>query len=296
MLCAMLGRSPLVLLVGSSGGPSKASDRFLQLYDLSTEEPLTSIHFDNGVVAVRINDMYIAVILQRITFIFELKSMQVVHQITTETPVNRLGLGALCTTMQAKRLFVYPTSLTTGSGGDFAVLDITEKTEIRIPGHDHPLVALEVNSEATRIVTASESGTIIKVFRLPDGAQLFEFRRGTHKAVITSLAISPLGNLVAVCSDKGTVHLFRCEGDGLISQRGPTISARSFTKISMKDHPGGLSSICKFGGVDGNALFVVTGAPVLGMRTDNEAFVSPVLHHYRVEPKGHRFVNAHTLK
>ena len=294
MLCAMLGRTPLVALVGSSGGPSKASDRFLQVYDMSADEPLTSIHFETGVVAVRINEMYLVVILERLTFIFELKSMKVIHQIATESPINKLGLGALCTNMQAKRLFVYPSSLQANSG-DFAVLDIAEKTEIRVPAHDHPLVALEVNTEGTRVVTASESGTLIRVFRLPDGAQLFEFKRGTHKASITSLSISAIGNLVSACSDKGTVHLFRCEGDGLVSQRGPSMSARSFAKIPMKENPGGLSSICKLAG-DGSSLFVVTGAPMAGHRVNGEEYVPPVLHHFKVEQKGYKTINAHELK
>ena len=45
-----------------------------------------------------------------------------------------------------------------------------------IPAHESPLAALTFNPSGTRLATASEKGTVIRVFSVEDGARLVEFR------------------------------------------------------------------------------------------------------------------------
>lgn len=44
--------------------------------------------------------------------------------------------------------------------------------------HDGPLAALKFNPDGTMLATASKKGTVIRVYSVPQGARLFEFRRG----------------------------------------------------------------------------------------------------------------------
>ncbi|KIH44376.1 hypothetical protein ANCDUO_25599, partial [Ancylostoma duodenale] len=44
--------------------------------------------------------------------------------------------------------------------------------------HDGPLACLKFNSDGTMIATASTKGTVIRVYSVPQGTRLFEFRRG----------------------------------------------------------------------------------------------------------------------
>lgn len=50
-----------------------------------------------------------------------------------------------------------------------------------IQAHDSPLAAVRFSADGTRVATASEKGTVIRVFAVPSGERLFEFRRGVKR-------------------------------------------------------------------------------------------------------------------
>jgi autophagy-related protein 18 len=50
---------------------------------------------------------------------------------------------------------------------------------------------------------------VIRVFRVPGGEKLFQFRRGTISAAICSLSFNLSSSLLCVSSVTGTVHVFR---------------------------------------------------------------------------------------
>jgi WD40 repeat protein len=67
------------------------------------------------------------------------------------------------------------------------------------------------------VATASERGTLIRVFNARNGEILGEFRRGSFPARIVSIGFAPGGRGMVAYSDKGTVHVFvvqRTEVDG----------------------------------------------------------------------------------
>ena len=60
-----------------------------------------------------------------------------------------------------------------------------------IPAHESPLAALAFNPSGTRLATASEKGTVIRVFSVEEGTKLIEFRRGVKRcATVYCLAFS----------------------------------------------------------------------------------------------------------
>ena len=81
-----------------------------------------------------------------------------------------------------------------------------------IPAHDSPLAVISFSSTGTLIATASEKGTVIRVFRVSDGTRLHEFRRGVKRyAKIYSLAFSADSMFLGASSNTETVHIFRLE-------------------------------------------------------------------------------------
>lgn len=58
------------------------------------------------------------------------------------------------------------------------------------------------------MATASDKGTLIRIFRTDDGAPLQEVRRGSDKAEIYSIAFDKNSKWIACSSDKGTIHIF----------------------------------------------------------------------------------------
>ena len=61
------------------------------------------------------------------------------------------------------------------------------------------------------MATASNKGTLIRLFDTFTGQQLSEYRRGADQAVITDISIDPLNEYVSSASDKGTIHVFKIE-------------------------------------------------------------------------------------
>jgi len=85
-----------------------------------------------------------------------------------------------------------------------------KKTQF-IPAHTNPLSHIVLNFDGTRLATASEKGTLVRIFDTDTGAQLRELRRGADKADIYSIAFNPLSTYLVVASDKGTVHIYGLE-------------------------------------------------------------------------------------
>ncbi|XP_018323285.1 WD repeat domain phosphoinositide-interacting protein 2 isoform X2 [Agrilus planipennis] len=134
--------------------------------------------------------------------------MKVLHTIR-ETPPNPQGLCALSINDDNCYL-AYPGSSTIGEVQIFDVINLNAKT--MIPAHDSPLAAIAFSPNGTRIATASEKGTVIRVFSVTDGTKLFEFRRGMKRCVaISCLAFSMCSQYLACSSNTETVHVFKLE-------------------------------------------------------------------------------------
>ena len=78
-----------------------------------------------------------------------------------------------------------------------------------IEAHRSPLCSICLNNEGTLLATASETGTIIRVFSVPKGQKLYQFRRGTYPSTIYSMSFNLSSTLLCVSSTSDTVHIFR---------------------------------------------------------------------------------------
>lgn len=95
--------------------------------------------------------------------------------------------------------------------GEVLVYDTLALTPINIiPAHKTPIALLSLSPKGDILATASDKGTVIRVFSVPSGDKLFQFRRGSYPARITSMAFNHTGEYLVVGSDTETVHLFRC--------------------------------------------------------------------------------------
>lgn len=94
--------------------------------------------------------------------------------------------------------------------GDIMIFDLLNLSMINIiQAHKAPIAALALNANGTLLATASENGTIIRVFAIPSATKLWQFRRGSYPARIYSLAFNATSTLLSCSSDTETVHIFR---------------------------------------------------------------------------------------
>uniref|UniRef100_A0A667Y3G0 WD repeat domain, phosphoinositide interacting 2 n=1 Tax=Myripristis murdjan TaxID=586833 RepID=A0A667Y3G0_9TELE len=126
----------------------------------------------------------------------------------------------------------YPGSATIGEVQVFDTVNL--RAANMIPAHDSPLAALAFDASGTKLATASEKGTVIRVFSIPEGQKLFEFRRGVKRCVsICSLAFSMEGLYLSASSNTETVHIFKLETQKEKPAEEPTTWGGYLGKVLM---------------------------------------------------------------
>lgn len=115
--------------------------------------------------------------------------------------------------------FVPPTT------GEVLIFDTIALKAVNVVGaHRAPLSSIALNNDGTLLATASETGTIIRVFSVPRGDKLFQFRRGTYPSTIYSMSFNLSSTLLCVSSTTDTVHIFRLSAQTQGNSLGPTVS------------------------------------------------------------------------
>lgn len=95
-------------------------------------------------------------------------------------------------------------------GGDVMLYDANLMQEVKvIPAHQAPLSCIAMNKEGTLLATASEKGTVIRVFEIPSARKLYQFRRGSMPARIHCMSFNATSTLLCVSSATETVHIFK---------------------------------------------------------------------------------------
>ncbi|XP_064462855.1 WD repeat domain phosphoinositide-interacting protein 2-like isoform X2 [Ornithodoros turicata] len=187
---------------------SLSSARKLKVCHFKKGSEICNYSYSNSILAVRLNRCRLVVCLEESLYIHNIRDMKVLHTIR-DTPPNPRGLCALSVSNDNCYL-AYPGSSTIGEVQIFDAANLQAK--MMIPAHNSPLAALAFNTNGTLIATASEKGTVIRVFNVSDGQKLYEFRRGMKRCVsICSLSFSSDSMFLCASSNTETVHIFKLE-------------------------------------------------------------------------------------
>ncbi|XP_062388713.1 WD repeat domain phosphoinositide-interacting protein 1 isoform X2 [Sardina pilchardus] len=190
---------------------SQALPRRMNVYHFKKGTEICNYSYSNSILAVRLNRQRLVVCLEESVYIHNIKDMKLLKTLLN-TPSNPSGLCALSTN-HANSYLAYPGSATIG---EIIIYDANNlSTVTMIPAHDSPLAAITFNASGTKLASASERGTVIRVFTIPEGLRLFEFRRGMKRYVnISSLSFSPDAQFLCASSNTETVHIFKLEQHG----------------------------------------------------------------------------------
>ncbi|XP_052785411.1 WD repeat domain phosphoinositide-interacting protein 2-like [Mya arenaria] len=187
---------------------SLSSPRKLKVCHFKKGTEICNYSYSNSILAVKLNRQRLIVCLEESLYIHNIRDMKVLHTIR-DTPPNPNGLCALSISNDNSFL-AYPGSNTIGEVQIFDTINL--RAVAMIPAHDNPLAAIAFNAQGTKIATASEKGTVIRVFSIPDGQKMFEFRRGMKRCVhIYALAFSSDSTYLCASSNTETVHVFKLE-------------------------------------------------------------------------------------
>ena len=79
---------------------------------------------------------------------------------------------------------------------------------VRLSAHRAPLASIALSPTGEYLATASETGTIIRVFNAKTGASMHEIKRGSASTEFYSIAFSHDACFLACTTAKETVHVF----------------------------------------------------------------------------------------
>ncbi|KAL0993569.1 hypothetical protein UPYG_G00109880 [Umbra pygmaea] len=199
---------------------SLSMPRRMNVYHFKKGTEICNYSYSNNILSVRLNRQRLVVCLEESIFIHNIKDMKLLKTLLN-TPSNPSGLCALSIN-HSNSYLAYPGSATIGQ---IIIYDANNlSTVTMIPAHDSPLAALTFNASGTKLASASERGTVIRVFSVPEGQRVFEFRRGMKRYVtISSLSFSPDTQFLCASSNTETIHIFKLEQHGLsVEEESPT--------------------------------------------------------------------------
>eukprot|EP01126_Amoeba_proteus_P067523 TRINITY_DN998_c0_g1_i9.p1 TRINITY_DN998_c0_g1~~TRINITY_DN998_c0_g1_i9.p1 ORF type:complete len:177 (-),score=25.86 TRINITY_DN998_c0_g1_i9:232-762(-) len=84
-------------------------------------------------------------------------------------------------------------------------------TPLHIAAHATAITQLVLNSRGSRLATASEKGTLVRIYDTSTGNKTTEFRRGTQGAIIHSLSFNKSGTYLCLSSSTATIHIYACD-------------------------------------------------------------------------------------
>jgi len=196
----MLFRCNLLALVGGGPNPRYPPNKVM-IWDDHQNRCIGELSFRSEVKAVKLRRDRVVVVLASKIYVYRFSDLKLLDQINTMQ--NHKGLVALCPDASATVL-----ACPGISRGHVRVELYNIRKSTIIPAHEADLACLALSQSGQRLATASDRGTLVRVFDTHTAAMLHELRRGADRAEIYSIAFNQNSTFLACSSDKGTVHIF----------------------------------------------------------------------------------------
>lgn len=200
----MLNRCNILALVGGGKTPKYTTNKVI-IWDDHQSKVVSELRFTTYVRNVKLKKDRLIVVCDQKIYIFNLLNFQNID--TIDTCENSKGLIAVST--DPKTLVIaHPDE----KQGYVRVKFFDKQVSQVILAHESGIAALALNSDGSLLATASDKGTLIRIFNNNNGEMVQEVRRGSEKAIIYTITFNATSTLLACSSDRGTVHIFSLDG------------------------------------------------------------------------------------
>ncbi|GEQ71708.1 hypothetical protein JCM33374_g5394 [Metschnikowia sp. JCM 33374] len=246
----MLYCTSLVAVVGL-GEEIGSSPRKLKILNTKRQTTICDLIFPSTILSVRLIRQRMVVLLEEQIYIYDIKNMNLLHTIETSPNINSLCALSDASFGDGVCLLAYPSppktithesllvnGINTNGGthsaqnniqsvsnapnrvGDAIIFDLTSLQPLAvIEAHKSALSAMCLSHDGSLLATASDKGTIVRVFNVKSGVKLYQFRRGTYPTKIFSVAFSKDKKYIVATSSSETVHIFRLGENELLANK-----------------------------------------------------------------------------
>jgi len=195
----ILFKSNIYLFVGNTKSGLYPNNKLI-IWNDHSKKVMGEINFRERIIDADLNKDKIVVICERKIFIYNFRDISLFKSINT-TP-NPKGLFSF--SLETSSSIAYPSD----DIGSVNITDINTDKITNIQAHTSNLEFIKLSHDGNYIATASERGTIIRIYHVNSSSLIKELRRGSDPASISDITFNKDNSMLCVSSDKGTIHLF----------------------------------------------------------------------------------------
>ena len=241
----MLKKTNILALVGGGDNPF-CSPKKIIIFDDHHGNILSILRFNKPVLNVRLTKEKIFGIIEDKIYIFNLSTLET--KSVLETYYNPNGIMGISDEENNKLIIAYPIQ----HQGYVNIRNCKDKKTSKeskiINAHESKLACLSVNKDGTLLATASDKGTLIRIFSTQNGENITAFRRGNTNVTMNCISFSPNNIFVGCTSSGGTIHIFSIASITKKLDENNKIKTNNFYDNSDDEPKNQKSFLAKIGG------------------------------------------------
>ena len=196
----MLYRTNILALVGSDNNMNHKRSKLI-IWDDNLKKPLSELKFNQNIMNVKLRKDKIIVVCRDKIYVFNLSTFKNMDII--ETGDNSHGIVGI-SYVPDQTLLAYPDK----KRGLVRIKNYEKSSVFYINAHENNIAYIALSYDGKLLATASEKGTLIRIFNTENGKILQEIRRGKNRAEIKYICFESNYRFIAATSNKGTIHIW----------------------------------------------------------------------------------------
>ena len=203
----MLKKTNILALAGGGKIPCFPPNQLI-IWDDHQGKIISILRFNDNIINIRLRNDKIITVLQSKIYIFNVNTLETISCL--ETFDNPLGIIGISNGDNNKLIIAFPYE---SQGKVYVGNCFSEKMEkiSIISAHDSKIACIALNKDGSLIATASDKGTLIRIFTT-FGIKFSEFRRGTTNVEMNCISFDPNNKFIGCTSNVGTIHIFSITG------------------------------------------------------------------------------------
>ena len=199
-MVVMLYRTNILALIGSENNQIYNKNKVI-IWDDYQKKSLSELKFSQNILNLKLRKDKIVVICLDKIYVFSLSSFESIDII--ETGENIHGVIGINYNID-NTIIAYPDK----KKGKIKIKNYEKTTNILVDAHEKLIGNIVLTINGDLMASATEMGTIIRIFNTENGTLLQEVRRGKEKAHIKCICFEQNNGYIAASSSRGTIHLW----------------------------------------------------------------------------------------
>ena len=197
----MLKTTNILALVGGGKKPKFPLNKII-IWDDNKIKVIGELRFNSIVLNLKIKMDRIIGVCEKKIYIFNINTLDTIDMYDTYENIN--GIVSL-----SSGDFISVLAFPFKKKGTVKIVNFNSHSQpLPINAHESGIACLSINQNGTLLATASDKGTLIRVYNVQESKLITELRRGSKNAEINCIVFDENNKFVGCASDNGTIHIF----------------------------------------------------------------------------------------